>query len=292
MGWIFKDDPALIVPLLTNILGKVDYQAFHNIAFTLHGIVQKGIPSHVSTEDLKEVIKERLVQKPKLDHNDAEDLLEFVFEEDLTGFLAFIKNRLKIERESSIRSEFEAIPFNGFNFFNKLVKTETHLEDVFRLAYELEKEHHSLQFSLAHLLNPVLYKSFNNEKAYIILSCKKLIDHNDYKAIHSELWWRLSKLQIDENTKELFSKAMLLAETSGLLYEVSGIVWSALTPREWSGSLREIPPQFSSALEFANKFKAEFPPGESKLLVERIEKGILRDIEGIEREHEEILYER
>ena len=90
----------------------------------------------------------------------------------------------------------------------------------------------------------------------------------------------------------MFVKAIRFAEENGLLIDIRGIVWQAVSPRSWSGSLREIPTEFVNALEVSRKLKLELTQGKAKILAEEIEEDMLKNIERIKQENEEFLNAR
>lgn len=290
-SWVLADSPGHLVALLVKLIQRASDQAIRNIAFAVHRVTQKGIPAQAPTRELKEAIKERFLLKKKLDYHDRE-LLEFAFEGDLHGSLEWVKKRFKKEESDSIRMDFDAVPYHGFKFLEKLVRSANDFESVLRAAYELEQTEAALRFSVDYLLEPVLSKSLDGSKPYLIVSCEKLIADNEYRVIHQELWWRLSRITADDTTASLFSRAIQLADTHGLLEDISDVIWDRLTVHSWSGSLREVPPQFINALEFVRRLKNEFQPGQARLLIEKIEQSLVKEIEGIQQEHEEFLNDR
>ena len=170
--------------------------------------------------------------------------MEFAFVNDPNGFLGFIAKRLRSEKEARRRRDFEAIPFNGLEIIDTLLSAENKLDELVRLCYQLEKERPALKFSVDHLLTNVLYRSFDGGKPYIISSCQALLAGPNYEDNHDELWWRLSKIQINDTTMYIYSKAIQLAESNGLLDKISSILWTILTPHKWSGSLRKFQQNF------------------------------------------------
>lgn len=290
-GWIVNDS-VYLVPLLTKLFDKSEYEAFHSLDLTIHKLIRDGVSAGVSLDDLKKAIRERIILKPKLDYHDA-DLTEFAFDGNSDTFFDCLTKRLAYEGQTAKRRVFEAIPFNGFEkTIDKFVSTEEELEYFLTAAYQLEKENSLLQFSINSLLGSVLYKSFGGEKPYIIKSCEQQLAQSNYMDVRKELWWRLGKLRIAEGTIKLFSSAIQAAEKNGLFEDDSKTLWRVIMPHKWSGSMREIPPQYVKALELARKLKQELPQGKGRNLVEQIEQGILKDIEGIKQEHEEFLNQR
>ena len=195
IAWDWEGGPESTVPLLVQLFTKADYKAFRDLAYALKHSLKGGTGESSSFENLRNVIIQRLSEKPRLDDVD-DDLMQIVFGKDFTGFFELIVTRFEKERYAGKRKDFEAIPFSGLDVVEKLVLVESQLECLLNLAYQLEKQSPRLQFSLESLLKGILYKSFNETTPYIVTSCEKQLNQGAYKKIHSELWWRLSRLRI------------------------------------------------------------------------------------------------
>lgn len=290
--WGFGENYLLTVTTLIKLLEKADINNIYcNMALALHKIPKIDIPYQKPVEALKNLVKQKLLQRVKIDHYD-EELSEFAFRDDLNGFLTFIKDRLTSENEIGLRRDFEAVPFNGFNFLNDLVKSGADLEKVLQLAYKFESEKPIHRYSLDYFLKPVLYKSFNGEKPYIIKSCEDLLEQHDYKSVHKELWWRLGNLTINAITDKILLKAIKLAEKNGLLEDVTETVWKVMFPNEYGGTVGAVPMNLATALDLAKLIKADLPAGRARTLIEKIEQSLCEQIEWIQNDHEEFLNRR
>ncbi len=232
-----------------------------------HFAVKEKLLDTDKSEEIKSRLVSALVKIEKLPDS-AQNLLEYIFEEDLPAFLAFLEGRFISNKEKPY-SYLYTIPFNGFELLSSLVKNYADFKVLAEKIGYWAKADLISSFDTEHLLENLLGRSDAEKGNYLEAFIKESVQSSDEQQKENAVTL-LSVLPFAKDTIPIFILVLEGTEGTELYKKAEDALVHAVVAGEYSGIVGEVPKAMSDKKETLEKMKEIVKPGMIKNLVVRL----------------------
>jgi len=230
----------------------------------------RAFPSK-TVASLRQELLDSLKHTARLDH-EAQSLVEFASNQEIDTLIDFVESRIQISLGANA-SEYQAIPFGGFGFLARMIKS---FDDYERLVTRIESWHqrgyiwrYHLKVLMEELCETAEVKPYAQE--YV----EKQLEKEDIEAALAGCGY----LPLDVATFNVFVRVGARAISCGKKMEIESLLHDATLPREAYVSLPGEPPrQLVERKELFRQMHSDANPMELNAIlddcIERIEEAI------------------
>ncbi|MBW2045620.1 MAG: hypothetical protein JRI96_12175 [Deltaproteobacteria bacterium] len=276
----------LVSPVLNHLSHSTQPQAIEHIAFFLHG---KNV-DYIKTffEGTHSIIRSILLHDGKLDYHDFE--ISSLLFTDIKELMGFVKSRLEKEKEIDKYKEYEAVPYDGVMFIDKVIKNNDDFLYAITQLLKWSRDYRGISnCSVEILFKQVVLLKDSSGKLYF--ENIKEVFYN--KSNFLDLVECLFHIPLFNVNITIFDEAIHKSKETGFEIEMCKLLRSKIYPEEgWSSEIGETPPAFLEKKEVFMKLREKAPAGILRNTLDECVQGIVRMIEDHKRDEANRFYSR
>ena len=284
---LHKNDQEQIVDLIELTLNNgLTEEELHACSFLMHCMIKEKMTGSRNLSKIKEKIFLVVKEAKRLDYR-KNRLLELSIGDDLEKLLEFIEYRLKQNQERN-SYDLDAIPYDGFDFMPRLVKTFDDFNIIMSRIARWSKAKLILSFDIDHLLKEVKDKTDDIHGNYLILYIDQNLSTEDPEKLRDG-FTALYALDFTRDSIGTYLNVLEKAEAIGLLEEAKSVFVHNVLSGSYSSALGEVPSHLLGKKNALIVMKDKCKPGQIKNLIESLVKGVNNDIQAAIKRDEEII---
>ena len=281
-----KEMAEIVLIVLKHLTLEASPKSIDHIAFILHGKNKDYIETFLGIT--RNVIYPILVSDGKLDYHDFE-ITSLIFS-NIKEMIAFIGVRLEQEKAINKYSEYEAVPFDGINFTDKIIKNaEDYFYAIGKVLEWDEKYDGIASFSVSKIFEQIVLLKDGAGNLYL--------DRIKDKFYNQKLFVKflncLFQLPLNQSNIAIFSEAIQKSKQFNSENKMAKLLKSKIYPEGgWSFSVGETPPAFIEKKEVFQSLKNNAPAGLLRNSLDECIRGAEKMIEHHREEEENRFHSR
>lgn len=281
-----KEMAEIVLIVLNHLTPQAQVKSIDHIAFILHNKNKDYINEFFDVT--RNAIYLTLVNDGKLEYHDFE-IASLIFT-DVKVLMDFVETRLEQEKKINKYSEYEAVPFDGINFLDKVVKNYDDYLFVIEKVLEWDEKYEGItSFSVSKIFEQVVLLKNGAGKLYMEDIKNKFYDIKHF----SKFLACLSRLPLTRSNINIFSEAIQKSKEFRSEEEMSRLLKSKIYPEGgWSSSVGQVPPAFIEKKEAFETLKNSAPAGLLRNSLDECVQGVEKMIEEHNREEENRFHSR
>lgn len=281
-----KEMAEIVLIVLKYLTPEARPKSIDHIAFILHDKDKDYI--EVFLRITRDVIYSMLVSNGKLDYHDFK--ITSLMLSSIEEMMAFIEKRL--ERESTINkySEYEAVPFRGIDFIDKIIrKAGDYFYGIQKVLEWDEKYGEIASYSVTKVFEQIILLKDKTGDLYLNSIKDKFYNQNLFPKYLNCLF----RLPLNRSNIAIFSEAIQKSKELNNENEMAKLLKSKIYPKdEWSSSVGQVPPAFIEKKEVFQSLKNNAPAGVLRNSLDECVRGVEKMIEEHKEEEENLFHSR
>jgi hypothetical protein len=276
----------IVLIIFGHLSDHVLSKAIDHVSFVLHNKSSEYVRELISITH--EALCKAILNNGKLDYHDFE-IAVLLFPE-AENLLKFIEARLEKEKEINKYSEYEAVPYDGVMFIEKIINDVTaYFFAVNQVLAWNEKYGGISNYSVEKLFKQIVLLKDASGKMYFECIKDRFYSKDDFMRFLECLFHLpLIKANID-----IFKEAINKSNTLGFDAEMSNLLKGKIYPEGgWSSSVGETPPIFIEKKNVFQELKDNAPQGILRSGLDDCIRGVEKMIEDHMKDEENRFYSR
>ncbi len=268
-----KEMAEIVLIVLNHLSPLARSKSINNIAFILHEKDQSYIKDFLCVTH--DVIYSTIVSDGKLDYRDFK-IASLMFTE-IKETMDFVEARLKQEQKVDRYSEYEAIPFKGISFLEKVVRSVEDYTFAINKTLEWSEKYGGItSFSVSKIFKQIVSLKDNSGILYLEAVKSKFYDKNNFSKILKCLF----KLPLNQANLRIFNEVIQKGIELGCEEEMGKLLKSKIYPEDayWS-TLGKVPTAFIERENVFQELNNNVPAGILKNALDECILGIKSQIE-------------
>ena len=276
----------IILIVMNHLTIQAQAKAVEHIAFILYDKSKEYVNEFIGVT--REVLYSILLNDSKLDYHDFQ--IAILLFGSVTELFNFIEARLEREKEIIECSEYEAVPFHGLEFINKIVNSNESYLYAVRKAIEWDKKHDGItNYSVSQIFEQLI--SLKDASGVLYFDHVKAAFYN--KDAFLECLQCLFRLPLDRGNFNTFKEVIGKSSELGYEDEIIKLLRSKTYPEwVWGSSAGQIPPAFIEKMECFVELKKMAPAGKLRNALDECIRGVEKMIEEHKKEEENSFHSR
>lgn len=284
---LHKKDQELIVDLIELILNSsLTEEELDAYDFLIHRLIKEEMVGSRNLSTIEKKIFLVLKDASRLDYHENR-LLGLFIGDDLEKFLGFVEYRLKQNQERN-SCYLDAIPYDGFDFIPKLVKTLDDFNIIINRISLWSKAKLIYSLDIDSLIGVVKDKTDNVHGNYLVHYIDQKLSNKEPEKLR-DAFTALYALNFDKDSITTYLNVLENAEAMGLLEEAKSVFIQNVLSGSYSSSLGEAPPELVRKKDALTTMKGQCKPGLINSLIDSLVQGINNDIQASVKSDEEII---
>jgi hypothetical protein len=290
--FIFKDRKKeerdkVVEILLVSLEGVVDSHVLDMFNFLLSSVLKWDVDENI-LEDIKPKIIEIIKNITKIDYH-TDEIIKFVFGQDLDGFLNFVDYRLNKEKEymEGKADKIDAIPFDGFKSLKELIADYDSFSKLADKVHEWRKVGVLYGFDIEYIFKH-FPRSDKEIGDYIEHYVRKKIE-KDNKEDLMVAFDALRGVPFGKSNADLFLEVLLMGDKHGITKEARDVFFTQVISGSYGGKIGEAPLPLVRKKEALVYMYDKCIPGATKNYIKSLMGSISDDIQRNIDEGKEIL---
>lgn len=281
-----KKMAEIVLIVLKHLSPEASPKSIDHIAFILHGKNKDYIETFL--EITRDVIYSTLLSDGKLDYHDFE-IASLMFS-SIEGLMAFIEKRLEQENTINKYSEYEAVPFRGIDFIDKIIRNaEDYFYGIQKVLEWDEKYEGIASYSVTKVFEQIILLKDETGNLYINSIKDKFYNQNLFPKYLNCLF----RLPLNQSNIAIFSEAIQKSKELNSEDEMAKLLKSKIYPEGgWSSSVGQVPPAFIEKKEVFQSLKNNAPAGVLRNSLDECIRGAEKMIEEHREEEENRFHSR
>ncbi len=281
-----KEMAEIVLIVLNHLSPSARSKSIDNIAFILHNKNQSYIKDFLCV--IRDVIYSTLISNGKLDYRDFK--IASVMFTGIKETMDFVEARLKQEEKVNRYSEYEAIPFKGISFLEKVVRSvEDYTFAIDKTLEWSEKYGGITSFSVSKIFEQIVLLKDSSGKLYLEAVKSKFYSKNNF----SKILKCLLKLPLNQANLRIFNEVIQKSIELGCEEEMGKLLKSKIYPEDgWSAPLGEVPTAFIEKENVFQELKNNAPAGMLKNALDECIQRVKSLIESHKKEDENLFHAR
>ena len=281
-----KEMAEIVLIVLNHLSPSVRSKSINDIAFILHNKNQSYIKEFLCVT--RDFIYSILISDGKLDYRDFK--IASVIFTGIEETMDFVEARLKQEEKVDRYSEYEAIPFKGIGFLEKVVRrVEDYTFAIDKTLEWSEKYGGITSFSVSNIFEQIVLLKNSSGKLYLVAVKNKFYDKNNFSKILKCLF----RLPLNKVNLSIFNEVIQKSIELGCEEEMGKLLKSKIYPEDtWCSTLGEVPTAFIEKENVFQELKNNVPAGMLKNILDECTQGVKSLIESHKKEDENLFHAR
>ncbi|MCX5679054.1 MAG: hypothetical protein NTY76_08165, partial [Candidatus Omnitrophica bacterium] len=281
-----KEMAEIVLIILNHLSPTVRAKSMDHIAFILH---DKKID--YINEFLKvtwDVVHSILINTGKLTYYDFR--LASLMLVNVKELADFIETRLEQEKKINKYNKYEAIPYDGINFLEKVIKNpDDYLSIIEKVLSWDEKYKGNASFSVSKIFEQIVSLKNKTGKLYLDDIKSSFYNGKDFSKLLSCLF----HLPLNRANIDIFNEAIQKSKEFRFEKDTINLLKSKIHPEGgWSSSAGEVPPAFIDKKDVFQVLKDSAPVGLLKNALDVCVASVDKMIEDHKTEEENLFYSR
>lgn len=281
-----KEMAEIVLIVLKYLTPEARPKSIDHIAFILHDKDKDYI--EVFLRITRDVIYSMLVSNGKLDYHDFK--ITSLMLSSIEGMMAFIEERL--ERESTINkySEYEAVPFRGIDFIDKIIRNAGDYFYGIQKVLEWDEKYGEIaSYSVTKVFEQIILLKDKTGDLYLNSIKDKFYNQNLFPKYLNCLF----RLPLNRSNIAIFSEAIQKSKELNNENEMAKLLKSKIFPEGgWSSSVGGVPPVFLEKKEVFKSLKNNAPAGVLRNSLDECVRGVEKMLEEHKEEEENLFHSR
>ena len=281
-----KEMAEIVLIVLNHLSPSARYKSINDIAFILYNKNQAYIDDFLCVT--RDFIYSTLISDGKLDYRDFK--IASVMFTGIKETMDFVEARLKQEEKVNRYSEYEAIPFKGISFLEKVVRSvEDYTFAIDKTLEWSEKYGGITSLRVSNIFEQIVSMKDISGKLYLEAVKSKFYDKNNFSKIVKCLF----KLPLNQANLRIFEEVIQKSRELGCEEEMGKLLKSKVYPEDvWCSTLGEVPTAFIEKENVFQELRNNVPAGMLKNALDECIQGVKSLIESHKQEGENLFYAR
>jgi len=281
-----KEMAKIILIVLKSLTPEARPKSIDHIAFILHDKDKDYV--EVFLRITRNVIYSTLLKNCKLDYHDFE--ITFLMFSDIKEMMVFIEKRLERENTINKYSEYEAVPFIGIDFIDKIIRNADDYFYGIRKVLEWDKRYEGIASnSVTRVFRQIILLKDKTGDLYLNSIKDKFYDQNLFPKYLNCLF----RLPLNLSNIVIFSEAIQKSKELNNENEMAKLLKSKIFPEGgWTSSVGGVPPAFLEKKKVFQSLKDNAPPGVLRNSLDECARGVGKMIEKHREEEENLFHSR
>lgn len=281
-----KEMAEIVLIMLEHLSPKVSPKSVDHIAFILHGKKKDYIETFL--EIAQEAIYSILLNDAELDYHDFK-IMSFMFS-SVEDLMAFIERRLEQESAINRYSEYEAVPFRGIDFIDKIIRNANDYFYGIQKVLEWDEKYGDIaSYSVTKVFKQIILLKDVTGDLYL----SSIKDKFYNQKLFSKYLDCLFRLPLIRSNIGVFSEAIQKSKEFNGENEMAKLLKSKIYPEGgWSSSVGQVPPAFIEKKEVFQLLKDNAPAGVIRNSLDECIRGVKKMIEDHKEEEENRFHSR